>query len=231
MNRIVAGCILLVGLVACGDKAAKPPEATAAKAELKTDDDKTLYTMGVMMGQSLRMLNLNASEIALVKRGIDDMASGAQPQVDVASFQPKLQEFARNRMKQGAQTQKSSDGLFAENAAKESGAQRLPSGMVIQTISAGNGPSPTAGSKVKVHYEGRLTNGTVFDSSVKRGQPAEFPLSDVIPCWTEGLQKMKVGEKAKLVCPSNLAYGDEGRPPTIPGGATLIFDVQLLEVH
>jgi len=228
MKRIMAGCILLAGLGACNEK---PAAVSTPAAELKTEDDKTLYAMGVMMGQSLKMLNLAPSEVALVKRGLDDMATGAQPQVDVATYQPKLQDFARRRMEKGAETQRSSDGLFAEKAAKESGAQRLPSGMVIQTLTPGNGPSPTASSKVKVHYEGRLTNGTVFDSSIKRGQPAEFPLSDVIPCWTEGLQKMKVGEKAKLVCPSNLAYGDQGRPPTIPGGSTLIFEVQLLEVH
>ena len=83
---------------------------------------------------------------------------------------------------------------------------------------------------MKVNYEGRLTNGTVFDSSYKRGQPAEFGLNQVIKCWTEGVQKMKVGEKARLICPSDIAYGDHGHPPTIPGGATLVFDVELLGI-
>jgi len=84
---------------------------------------------------------------------------------------------------------------------------------------------------VRVHYHGTLTDGTVFDSSVQRGQPAEFPLNQVIPCWTEGVQRMKVGEKARLVCPSEVAYGDRGAPPNIPGGATLIFDVELLSIR
>ena len=97
-------------------------------------------------------------------------------------------------------------------------------------LTPGNGPSPTTTDKVKVNYEGRLTNGTVFDSSYKRGQPAEFGLNQVIKCWTEGVQKMKVGEKARLVCPSDIAYGDHGHPPTIPGGATLVFDVELLGI-
>ena len=83
---------------------------------------------------------------------------------------------------------------------------------------------------VSVHYHGTLPDGKVFDSSVQRGQPAEFPLNQVIPCWTEGVQKMKVGGKARLVCPSTIAYGDQGRPPVIPGGATLVFEVELLEV-
>ena len=87
-----------------------------------------------------------------------------------------------------------------------------------------------ASDQVKVHYTGTLTDGTVFDSSVKRNEPATFPLNGVIKCWTEGVQKMKVGEKAKLTCPSDVAYGDNGRPPTIPGGATLIFEVELLEI-
>ena len=83
---------------------------------------------------------------------------------------------------------------------------------------------------MKVHYVGRLLDGTEFDSSRKRGQPAEFPLNGVIPCWTEGVGKMKVGEAATLTCPSEIAYGEGGRPPTIPGGATLVFDVELLEI-
>ena len=102
--------------------------------------------------------------------------------------------------------------------------------MVIRTLTPGTGPSPVASDTVKVHYTGTLTDGTVFDSSVKRKEPATFPLGGVIKCWTEGVQKMKVGEKAKLTCPSDLAYGDNGRPPTIPGGATLIFEVELLDI-
>ena len=105
-----------------------------------------------------------------------------------------------------------------------------PSGLKYVDETVGSGDSPTRGKKVRVHYTGRLTDGKKFDSSVDRGQPASFPLNGVIPCWTEGLQKMKVGGKAKLICPSASAYGDEGRPPTIPGGAALVFDVELLDI-
>ena len=103
--------------------------------------------------------------------------------------------------------------------------------MVIRTLQPGTGESPKATDTVKVHYHGTLTDGTVFDSSVQRGQPATFPLNGVIPCWTEGVQKMKVGEKAKLTCPSAIAYGDRGRPPTIPGGATLVFEISLISIE
>ena len=102
--------------------------------------------------------------------------------------------------------------------------------MIYTEIKAGTGAQPKPSNIVKVHYTGTLIDGKEFDSSVKRGQPVEFPLNRVIPCWTEGVGMMKVGGKAKLVCPSNIAYGDQGRPPIIPGGATLIFEVELLDV-
>ena len=119
---------------------------------------------------------------------------------------------------------------FLDNAAKEAGATKTASGMVIKQTKAGTGASPAATDQVKVHYEGRLIDGKVFDSSIARGEPATFPLSGVIACWTEGVQTMKVGGKAQLVCPANLAYGANGSPPTIPPQATLVFDVELLEI-
>src|SRR5262249_43642691 len=107
---------------------------------------------------------------------------------------------------------------------------KTASGLIYTELKAGSGPSPAATDTVKVNYKGTLPDGTEFDSSYKRGQPAEFPLMGVIPCWTEGVQKMKVGEKARLVCPSNIAYGDQGRPPTIPGGSTLVFEIELMAI-
>ena len=103
-------------------------------------------------------------------------------------------------------------------------------GLEITHLVEGTGDSPTASDVVQVHYHGTFPDGSVFDSSVDRGQPAQFPLSRVIPCWTEGVAMMKVGGKAKLVCPPELAYGDRGSPPSIPGGAALVFEVELLEV-
>jgi FKBP-type peptidyl-prolyl cis-trans isomerase len=120
---------------------------------------------------------------------------------------------------------------YAERMTKEQGAQTGESGLVYFELRQGTGKSPAATDQVKVHYHGTLPDGTVFDSSVQRGEPATFPLNGVIPCWTEGQQKMQVGGKAKLVCPAKIAYGSQGAPPTIKPGATLIFEVELLAIE
>jgi FKBP-type peptidyl-prolyl cis-trans isomerase FkpA len=119
---------------------------------------------------------------------------------------------------------------YLEKAAAEAGAQKTASGLVYRELRPGTGASPKATDTVKVHYRGTLTDGTEFDSSYKTNEPAEFPLNAVIPCWTEGVQKMKVGGKSQLVCPAKIAYGENGHPPEIPGGATLVFEIELLDV-
>jgi len=119
---------------------------------------------------------------------------------------------------------------YIEKAAAEPGAQKTASGLVYRELTPGTGASPKATDIVRVHYRGTLTDGTEFDSSYKRNEPAEFPLNAVIPGWTEGVQKMKVGGKAQLVCPAHIAYGARGAPPVIPGGATLVFEIELLGI-
>jgi len=119
--------------------------------------------------------------------------------------------------------------LALDAGAAEAKVEKTASGIEITTLKEGSGPSPRATDTVKVHYRGTLLDGKEFDSSYKRGQPAAFPLDRVIPCWTEGVQKIKVGGKAKLLCPSNLAYGSRG-VPGIPPDSTLIFEVELLEI-
>jgi len=114
--------------------------------------------------------------------------------------------------------------------AAESRTTKTTSGIEITTLQEGSGASPKAGDTVKVHYRGTLTDGKEFDSSYKRGQPASFPLNRVIPCWTEGVQSIKVGGKAKLLCPPNLAYGSRGVPGTIPPNSPLVFEIELLEI-
>ena len=130
----------------------------------------------------------------------------------------------------GVDDEKKAGEVYAAKAASEPGAQKTTSGLVYKETKAGTGESPKATDTVTVHYTGKLLDGTVFDSSVQRGQPASFPLNGVIQCWTEGVPKMKVGGKATLICPSVIAYGDQGRPPQIKGGATLVFDVELLAI-
>ncbi|MDT8989886.1 FKBP-type peptidyl-prolyl cis-trans isomerase [Curvibacter sp. APW13] len=128
-----------------------------------------------------------------------------------------------------AQAQTATDPLLA--AAKEPGAVTTASGLVYRSLAEGTGASPTASDRVKVHYKGTFPDGREFDSSYKRGTPIEFPLSGVIPCWTEGVQKMKVGSKAKLTCPASIAYGSRGAGGVIPPNATLQFEVELLGIN
>ena len=230
MRRTTA-ILLMTGMaLLAGCKGAGSTAAPASTGELKTDEEKTLYAMGVMLGGNVKSMGLTAEQLAVMTRGFSDSASGKKTEVDPQSMAQQIQEFARSRAAAAATTEKKKSEDFLAQAAKEAGAVKTDTGMVYKTLKPGTGDSPKPTDTVKVHYTGTLIDGTVFDSSVQRGQPAEFPLSGVIPCWTQGVQKMKVGEKAKLICPSDLAYGDQGRPPRIPGGATLVFEVELLEI-
>lgn len=198
----------------------------------KTEEEKTFYALGLDIGKNIDVFGLQPAELELVKAGLSDgVTHGRKPLVELDQIRPKIFELAKKRQELVATQEKAKGKDSVDKAAKEAGAQQLPSGVVVKTLKPGTGASPVPTDTVKVHYEGRLTNGTVFDSSYKRNQPTEFPLTGVVKCWTEGLQKMKVGEKAQLTCPSETAYGDQGRPPTIPGGATLVFDVELLEIR
>jgi len=219
----LAALALLAG--ACGKPAAPPPAA----GTLKTEDDKTLYALGMLLGRNVTPLHLTAAELAVVEMGLQDAAAGKKEQVDLQVYAPKVQQFAQSRMSAGAQAEKARSSAYEDAAAKEAGAVKTPSGLIFRSLTPGKGPSPLATDMVSVHYEGKLIDGTVFDSSVKRGQPAEFPLNGVIACWTEALQKMKVGEKAKLVCPAGIAYGEKAMGQ-IPAGATLTFEVELLGI-
>jgi FKBP-type peptidyl-prolyl cis-trans isomerase FkpA/FKBP-type peptidyl-prolyl cis-trans isomerase FklB len=149
---------------------------------------------------------------------------------EVQPYMGKIQELQKSRMAVVSDAEKKAGQAYLDKAATAPGATKTPSGFVITTLKPGTGETPKATDKVKVHYQGTLTDGTVFDSSFQRGEPATFPLNNVIRCWTEGVQMMKVGGKSRLVCPANLAYGDRGAPPRIKPGATLVFEVELLEI-
>lgn len=223
----LAGATVLLGLLI---PACMGAGSSAKPVELKTEDDKTLYALGLQIGGTLAPYGLSAAELEFVKKGLGDAATGAKPEVDAATYGPKVRDIMQAHMTKKAEGEKTRSAAFLATAAKESGAQALPSGLVYTEITKGTGAVPVGTDTVKVNYRGTLVDGTEFDSSYKRNEPVEFPLNGVIACWTEGLQKMAVGGKAKLVCPSGIAYGDNGRPPVIPGGATLIFEVELLEV-
>jgi FKBP-type peptidyl-prolyl cis-trans isomerase FkpA len=203
----------------------------SAPQKIETDDQKTLYALGLLLGKNIKQFALKPEELEIVKKGLTDAVTDAKPQVELETYGPKVSDLAQKRAAVGADDAKKKGQEFADNVAKQKDATKTASGVVIRTITPGAGESPTATDVVKVHYEGKLIDGTVFDSSIKRGQPVEFPLNGVVPCWTEAVQKMKKGEKAQIVCPSSAAYGDRGSPPNIPPGATLSFEVELIDFH
>jgi FKBP-type peptidyl-prolyl cis-trans isomerase FkpA/FKBP-type peptidyl-prolyl cis-trans isomerase FklB len=203
---------------------------TAGAADPSTDDQKTMYALGMIISQSLAPFALTESELDFVRAGMTDGVLKKTPKVDLPTYGPKVNQVQQARAAAQAETEKKAGAAYVEKAAKEAGAKKTESGAILTTIKEGKGEQPKATDTVKVHYHGTLIDGTVFDSSVKRGEPATFPLNQVIKCWTEGLQLMKVGGKSKLVCPSAIAYGDRGSPPTIKPGATLVFEVELLEI-
>jgi FKBP-type peptidyl-prolyl cis-trans isomerase FkpA len=203
---------------------------SAHAADLANDEQKELYALGVAISQSLGDFALSESDLEIVKSGLSDGVLKRPLKVDMQTFKPKLQQLAQSRASVVAEREKKAGAGFLAKAAAEPGAKKTASGAIVTTLKEGKGPSPKASDTVKVHYQGTLVDGTVFDSSLQRGQPATFPLANVIKCWTEGVQEIKVGGKSRLVCPANIAYGDRGSPPNIRPGATLVFEVELLEI-
>jgi FKBP-type peptidyl-prolyl cis-trans isomerase len=222
--------LALLALVACSPTEPTPPAAATPEAGVTTDQDKTLYAIGLVLGQQIDGFKLTADEVDIVSLGIKDSVLGVEPKAELDVYGPRIQQLMQDRMQAGSASEKqASDAWVAEQAAQP-GAQRSATGVVVIPMTEGTGPNPTAESTVRVHYHGTLRDGSVFDSSVQRGEPISFPLTGVIPCWTEGVQKIKVGGKSRLVCPSDTAYGDQGSG-SIPGGAALAFEVELLAIE
>jgi FKBP-type peptidyl-prolyl cis-trans isomerase FkpA len=199
--------------------------------ELETEDQKTLYALGIAVGSNLASFNLSEEELALVQEGVADQVLGRPAKVDARTYQSKIRALGQTRQLAAAEKEKAAGQTYRAAAEKEADVVKTDTGLLYKELQAGTGDaSPQATDTVKVHYHGTTIDGTVFDSSVDRGQPATFPLGGVIPCWTEGVQKMKVGSKARLICPPEIAYGDRGSPPRIKPGATLVFEVELFEI-
>jgi FKBP-type peptidyl-prolyl cis-trans isomerase FkpA len=217
--RMMLLAAVVMGFVALDAQAqgkASPP------VQLQSEDEKTLYALGHSLGKGLVVFGLSPAELELVKRGLSDSVNGTAPAVDVNPYMGKVQALARTR-------QVKANEAYLARAAAEKGAITLPSGIVYKELQPGSGPSPKATDTVSVNYRGTLITGEEFDSSYKRNQPAEFPLNGVIKCWEEGVQKMKVGARVKLVCPPKVAYGDKSAGK-IPPNSVLEFEVELLSI-
>ena len=241
----VIALALFIG--ACSQNEA-PVEAAADEAaadggapNFATDDDRILYAIGMAVGSQLTQFEFTEAELEFISSGFQDATQSAPEKVDMNLFGPQINAFIEERMLAGQEeelarqaealtAERANSTAFADRIGAEAGAERSVSGLIVVPMTEGTGEAPDALDTVTVHYHGTLHDGTVFDSSVERGSPATFPLSGVISCWTEGVQKIRVGGKAKLFCPSDLAYGDGGRPG-IPGGAALLFEVELIAIE
>ena len=199
--------------------------------------DKLSYALGLGIGRQLSQMGADDLNVADFAQAVKDMIDGKEPQVPAAEAQQIVEDFFhRQEEKQRAEAaekykEAKSEGekYLSENAKKE-GVVTLPSGLQYKVLKEGNGKSPKATDKVVCHYEGMLVDGTMFDSSIQRGEPATFPLNGVIAGWTEGLQLMKEGAKYRFFIPYQLGYGERGAGASIPPFAALVFDVELIEV-
>ena len=205
-------------------------EAVTADVALETEDQKTLYAIGMIISNQLQPFALSEEELAPIVQGIMDGISGLDAKVDMATYEARINEMLSDRSAIVAAKEATVSESYLKQFDSDESIVTTESAALVKMVEEGTGDIPTASDTVMVHYEGSLIDGTVFDSSLQRGSPATFPLSGVIACWTEGLQKMKVGGKAQLICPADTAYGDRGMPPKIGPGATLIFEVNLLEI-
>ncbi len=199
--------------------------------------DKVSYALGLGIGRQLSQMGADNLDIDDFAKAIKDILAGKKPEIDDAEAQTLVKDFfEKQEAKQRAaaaekfkETKEKGEAYLAENAKKE-GVVTLPSGLQYQVIKEGNGRRPKPTDKVKCHYEGMLVDGTLFDSSIQRGEPATFPLNGVIKGWTEGLQLMQEGAKYRFFIPYHLGYGENGAGASIPPFAALVFDVELIEV-
>lgn len=213
-------------------QAGKAPEAPKPPVMPTGEElNKVLYTFGVLIAKNtpVGMAGLSESELGELKKGFLDAAMKKPLAINAQEFDAKVGQFLRQRQEERGAKEKVKGNEYVAKMAAEKGATKTPSGLIYIETAAGSGDQPTAADTVKVHYKGTLIDGTEFDSSYTRGEPVEFPLNGVVPCWTEGVQRIRVGGKARLVCPSDIAYGDRGQRG-IPPGATLNFEVELIGI-
>jgi len=211
--------------------------SSAQAFELKNDEQKLSYSLGLVLGEKLKM-DLETMDLEAFQEGIKAIYSGTTPLMDNQQVNETMQAFQVRKMEEQRQAAakiaqgnlEAGQAFLAENGKKE-GVKTTESGLQYEELTAGTGKQPTAEDTVKVHYRGTLIDGTEFDSSYARNEPVSFPLNGVIPGWTEGLQLMKEGGKARLAIPADLAYGPGGMGNAIGPNSTLLFDVELLEVN
>jgi FKBP-type peptidyl-prolyl cis-trans isomerase FklB len=197
----------------------------------ETEMERVSYSLGVNMASSVKSQGLDSIDANAVAKAFDDVFQGNDLDISEEESMTILQDFfGKMKAEKSAKANEAGAAYLAKNGAKE-GVTTTESGLQYEVLVSGDGAKPTTTDQVTVHYHGMLTDGTVFDSSVDRGQPATFGVTQVIKGWTEALQLMSIGDKWKLTIPSNLAYGDQGAGGMIGPGATLVFEVELLGIN
>ena len=227
MKKLALLALSIFALSACNQSGGTDVKSI----KIDSEEDKTFYAMGFMLGSNLARLELKDDEIQALYKGLVSSAKGEKPDLELQTYQPKIQEMFKKRMEKIASKQQEGGKTFLEDFLKNNkDAKKTKSGLVYQIMKEGGKKKPSETDTVEVHYHGTLINGEVFDSSVDRGKTISFPLNRVIKGWTEGVQLIGEGGKVKLVIPPELAYGEAGAPPKIPGGATLVFEVELFKI-
>jgi FKBP-type peptidyl-prolyl cis-trans isomerase len=221
-------CLLGAGFVHAQTPAPSP--TPVASAEPSTERQKILYTMGALLGLPVSSLDLKEEDVVWIRQGLSDSAAGRPLRVSPDSFAPQLSDFTRKRLAEVASLTRMKDSPAVQREAARPGTVRHPSGLLYRETKAGTKPGPGKTGKVFVAYTGTLTDGTVFDTSKTVGRPIVFDLEKVIPCWQSALPLMKAGGEARIVCPPQLAWGDIGHPPRVRPGATVIYDIELVDV-
>lgn len=228
--RVLTLALATLALAACNNP-------FSGKADLKTDTQKFSYAIGVDIGRSMEPIR-DDIDLAALKQGLQDVQDKAELALNdeerkkiLTTMAQQLREKKMKEMEAKGKSATDAGSKFLADNGKRAGVTTTASGLQIETLKAGTGAKPAATSVVTVHYKGTLTNGTVFDSSYDRGQPATFPLNQVIPGWTEGVQLMQVGGKYKLYIPGNLAYGPQGSGEKIGPNETLVFEIELLKIE
>lgn len=191
---------------------------------------KISYALGLGIGQQLKSMNIEGFDIKEFCRSIEDVMEGRDTDFPAREAQSMLSDYFQKKEAEQAQENISKGKEYLEENGKREGVVTTKSGLQYEILTEGSGKSPKATDKVRCHYEGRLTDGTVFDSSYQRGEPADFGLNQVIAGWTEGVQLMKEGAKYRFHIPYMLGYGERGAGASIPPYATLVFDVELIKV-
>ncbi|HYG38900.1 MAG TPA: FKBP-type peptidyl-prolyl cis-trans isomerase [Cytophagales bacterium] len=224
--------ILFVFAVACTtSKKASTASASVPAQTLNSEIDSISYSMGISIAKNIKSQGLDSVNAEAFAKGLKDVFNNDSLLIDSEEGQNMLATYFQKIHNEKLEANASAGRKFLEENKTKEGVRTTESGLQYQVIKEGTGPTPVLSDRVKVHYHGTLIDGTVFDSSVDRGEPVTFAVNAVIPGWTEALQLMKVGSKYKVFIPSELAYGERGAPPVIGPNSTLIFDIELLGIE